>query len=51
MNTFVLVGAALVVPFVWGWLTHWMLERIWPARDVDYSPPSPPPADFLDFQI
>ena len=54
MNTMLLVGAVVVVPFLWGWSVHWLLERLWPARDDASDAQTPPPpaqTNFLDFQI
>lgn len=46
-----LILATLVLPFVWGWLAYWIIERLWPMRsDV---PPVPTEATpwMDDFQI
>jgi hypothetical protein len=51
MSLPILVVAAVVLPFLWGWAVAWLMLRIWPeasttrAETVE-SPPLP-----TDFQI
>ena len=54
MDAIIIALAALVVPVVWGYGVHWLLERYWPRRngrgDAAHTPASPA-ADYPDFQI
>lgn len=56
MVTILLVIAGLVVPLVWGWLAHWLVERLWPASPRAVPPAQgsdepAPQANVLDYQI
>jgi hypothetical protein len=49
MRLTLLVAAAVVLPFAWGWAVYWLIERVWPFRPrIVQTPvePSPPSADF-----
>lgn len=53
--TFLLVAAALVIPLVWGYVAHWVMERFWPRRNglsgERHDSPDATDAGYLDFQI
>ena len=52
MRTILLVLAALVVPLVWGYVAHWLVERCWPRRAESGSGhASVPAAEYFDYQI
>lgn len=42
---------AAILPGVWGWGTHWLLERIWPRRDLMVSHHDVPSRAPVDYQI
>ena len=46
-RTLLLLGAALVLPALWGWILPPLLARVWPRRPPD-APDRPP---FPDYEI
>ncbi len=53
MKLYLLVLSATVLPFIWGFLTNWLIQRLWPTvnapapaavRDISTEP-------VTDFQI
>lgn len=52
MRTIILVLAALVVPLVWGYAAHWLVERCWPRRaGIESENAAVPAAEYFDYQI
>lgn len=52
MRTIILVLAALVVPLVWGYAAHWLIERCWPRRTGAGAESSGrSSAEYFDYQI
>jgi len=56
MRLFLLIIAATVLPFLWGWVAYWLMERIWPltgeSAAASESPPGAPPAAMpFDYRI
>jgi hypothetical protein len=47
----ILVLAAVVLPFVWGWAVAWLLGRVWPEPTTVRTEPAEPTALPTDFQI
>jgi hypothetical protein len=52
-HTALLIFAAGIMPFIWGWTVHWLLSKLWPQRQASPRKPggplnSTPP---LDYQI
>jgi hypothetical protein len=35
MRSTILVLMAAVLPLVWGWGVHWIVERVWPFTEPD----------------
>jgi hypothetical protein len=52
MRAILLVLAALIVPLIWGYAAHWLVERCWP-RPGRPGPESKgvPAAEYFDYQI
>ena len=51
-----LLAAGLIVPALWGSLTHWLMNRLWPQRwrrpdAPNGSQAARPATDFWDYQI
>jgi hypothetical protein len=53
MKTILLVAAGLVVPLVWGWFSHWLVDRFWPQPSgaASRSEGGDGQTNVLDYQI
>lgn len=49
MPTELLYVLTLLLPGLWGWGMHWLLNRVWPLGDLaveHHDVPSRPPVDY-----
>jgi hypothetical protein len=51
MRLALLVVAAVVLPFAWGWAVYWLVQRFWPYRPRVAQPPVDSLPPLADFQI
>ncbi len=53
MKLYLLVMSATVLPFLWGYLAHWLIQRLWPAMNapVPAKPQNLSAEPATDFQI
>lgn len=52
LRTWLLILAALCLPLLWGWFSHWIMRRLWPTRPRDDSHDDAQTVErALDYQI